>query len=116
MIGAGLKLSLLGAVALVPMMAHSIDLNSFTQMITDNLQHRHSSFSNPSIDAPQGSTDPSSSSSSSLLQVMPREPFSSIPPDCQRMENYWMQQCVTASAGSKTLFKTNDPTLAKYGE
>jgi hypothetical protein len=115
MIGAGLRFSLLGAVALVPMMAHSIDLNSFTQMITDNLQHRHSSFSNPSFDAPQGSTDPSSSSSS-LLQVMPREPFSSIPPDCQRMENYWMQQCVTASAGSKTLFKTNDPTLAKYGE
>ena len=79
-----------------------IDLLSFKQMITDNLQHRHSSFSNPAIDT--------------LLQVMPREPFSSIPPDCQRMENYWMQQCVTASAGSKTLFKTNDPTLAKYGE
>lgn len=52
----------------------------------------------------------------SFLQVNPSSPYESIPSDFQRMENYWMNQCVTASIGSKTLMKSNDPTRSKYGQ
>ena len=62
----------------------------------------------------------STTTTSSLLQLKiqtnakPKAPYQSISPTCQRMENYWMQQCVTASPGSG-IIKNNDPTISKYG-
>ena len=54
----------------------------------------------------------------SLLQVLSNTkldpPFESITPECQRMENFWMNQCVTASPGSG-LMKNNDPSKTKHG-
>jgi hypothetical protein len=54
----------------------------------------------------------------SLLQVLSYTkldpPFESITPECQRMENFWMNQCVTASPGSG-LMKNNDPSKTKHG-
>ena len=55
-----------------------------------------------------------------LLQVLssakakPKPPYKSITPECQRMENFWMNQCVTASPGSG-LMKNNDPSKTKHG-
>jgi len=48
-----------------------------------------------------------------LIRAKPKAPYESISPECQRMENYYFQQCVTASPGSG-LLKVNDP--AKYGD
>ena len=110
--------------------ATGISLNKFTDLVANQLftpsNTMEGIINNQIITAIKPlpsesiSSTISTTTTSSLLQLKiqtnakPKAPYQSISPTCQRMENYWMQQCVTASPGSG-IIKNNDPTISKYG-
>lgn len=107
--------------------ATGISLNKFTDLVVNQLfapsNTMEGIINNQIITAIKPLPSISSTTTtttSSLLQLKiqtnakPKAPYQSISPTCQRMENYWMQQCVTASPGSG-IIKNNDPTISKYG-